>query len=77
MTLFGLGWKSGSSGSESFSREEGGVEGGEGGLWGQGGIFLGGKLGCRGNRLGRWLVWWDCSEWWGREGEGRGGKGWG
>ena len=27
---FGLGWKSGSSGSESFSREEGGVEGGEG-----------------------------------------------
>ena len=29
-TLFGLGWKSGSSGSESFSREEGGMEGGEG-----------------------------------------------
>ena len=29
-TLFGLGWKSGSSGSESFSGEEGGVEGGEG-----------------------------------------------
>ena len=30
MTLPGLGWKSGSSGSESISREEGGVEGGEG-----------------------------------------------
>ena len=29
-TLCGLGWKSGSSGSESFSGEEGGVEGGGG-----------------------------------------------
>ena len=58
MTLPGLEWKSGPSGSESFSGEEGVVEGGEGegvcrknvGLWDQGGIFLGGIFGCRGNR---------------------------
>ena len=55
MTLPGLEWKSGSSGSESFLGEEGGVEGGRGragrnvGLWDQGGIFLGGMFGCRGN----------------------------
>ena len=35
-TLFGLGWKSGSSGSESFSGEEGGGEGGGRG----GGLFV-------------------------------------
>ena len=52
-TLLGLGWKSGSSGSESFSGEEGGVEGGEGeGARGK----KWGIVGSRGNFF-RWNVW--------------------
>ena len=51
-TLLGLGWKSGSSGSESFSGEEGGVEGGEGeGARGK----KRGIVGSRGNFF-RWYV---------------------